>query len=308
MEVSKHTRLIKQKALELGFDSCGFAKAEKLTKDEAFLQKWLDKGLHAAMDYMQNHFDKRVDPTILVPGAKSVVSVILNYFPEKQQNAQAPKLAKYAYGEDYHFIIREKLNQLLAFINEKVSSCNGRGFTDSAPVLDRAWAAKAGLGWIGKNTNLIVPQKGSFYFIGELIIDLDLVYDVPIKDMCGSCTKCIQACPTNAIVVPYLLDSKRCISFQTIENKADIPKQFKGKFQNWVFGCDICQDVCPWNKFSEPSKEESFSPSKSLLELTADEWYKLDEETFKKMFRKSPLKRTKYSGIRRNLSFLSEKE
>ncbi len=308
MDVNEHTSLIKQKALDLGFDFCGFAKAEKLSRDEAFLKKWLDKGLHAAMEYMENHFDKRIDPTLLVPGAKSVISVLLNYFPETQLNENVPQVAKYAYGEDYHFVIREKLNQLLTFINKEITPCNGRGFTDSAPVLDRAWAAKAGLGWIGKNTNLIVPQKGSFFFIGELIIDLELVYNSPIKDMCGSCTKCIQACPTNALIVPYLLDSNRCISFQTIENKTDIPQKLKGKFKNWIFGCDICQDVCPWNKFSEPTEEESFTPSKSLLELSTDDWHSMDEETFKKIFRKSPLKRTKYSGIKRNLEFIKDEK
>lgn len=304
MSIHKHTDLIRQKAKELGFEYCGFAKAEKLSKDEIFLKKWLDKGLYATMEYMANHFDKRTDPTILVPGAKSVISVLLNYFPEKHQNQDAPKIAKYAYGEDYHFVIREKLNELLTFIQEEMAPCTGRGFTDSAPVLERAWAAKAGLGWIGKNTNLIIPQKGSFYFIGELIIDLELVYDEPIKDMCGSCTKCIQACPTNALVVPYLLDSNRCISFQTIENKVEIPQKLKGKFHNWIFGCDICQDVCPWNKFSEAASEESFHPPGMLLELKFEDWDNMDEETFKKMFRKSPLKRTKYSGIKRNIEFI----
>lgn len=308
MNLKDQTKIIRNKALELGFDFCGFAKAEKLTKNEMFLRNWLDKGLHAAMSYMENHFDKRVDPTILEPGAKSIISVLLNYYPEQEQKEGAPLVAKYAYGKDYHFVIRDKLNELLNYINREITPCNGRGFTDSAPVLDRAWAAKAGLGWIGKNTNLIVPQKGSYYFIGELIIDKELEYDEPIKDFCGSCTKCIQACPTNALVVPYLLDSNRCISYQTIENKSEIPEKLKGKFENWIFGCDICQDVCPWNSKSEPTTVSEFNPKKTFLEMTAEEWNQMDEDSFKELFRKSPLKRTKYAGIRRNLDFIKNQD
>lgn len=304
--IVENTERIKQKALELGFDSCGFAKAEMLPKQERFLRNWLDKGLHASMQYMENHFEKRIDPTVLISGAKTVISVLLNYFPQQVQNENAPRIAKYAYGEDYHYVIRDKLNELLDYINKEIIPCNGRGFTDSAPVLDRAWAAKAGLGWIGKNTNLIVPQKGSFFFIGELIVDIELKYDEPVKDMCGSCTKCIQACPTNALVVPYLLDSNRCISFQTIENKEDIPDKFKGNFKNWVFGCDICQDVCPWNKKAEPTKEEAFNADKRLLKMTTEDWYNLNEETYREIFRKSAVKRTKYSGLKRNLDFIKD--
>lgn len=304
----ERTEIIRNKALELGFDFCGFAKAERLSKNEEFLRKWLDKGLHAAMQYMENNFEKRVDPRVLEPGAKSVVSVLLNYFPKHKQNEETPQVAKYAYGLDYHFVIREKLNALLDYINNEIAPCNGRGFTDSAPLLDRAWAAKAGLGWIGKNTNLIVPQKGSYFFIGELIVDIELEYDEPINDFCGSCTKCIQACPTNALVMPYLLDSKRCISYQTIENKSEIPEKLKGKFQNWIFGCDICQDVCPWNKKPEPTREPDFSPKKTFLEMTKEDWHNIDEDSFRELFRKSPLKRTKYSGIKRNLKFISEED
>ncbi len=302
MEKPEVTRLIKEQAHKLGFDGCGIAKVERLKKNEAFLKEWLQKGLHAAMRYMENHFDKRVDPSELVPGAKSVVSVILNYYPkEEQRDKKAPVVAKYAYGKDYHYVIKDKLKELFSYINSEISECSGRYFTDSAPVLDRAWAERAGLGWIGKNTNLIVPYKGSYFFIGELIVDLELEYDTPVKDMCGSCTKCISACPTNALVVPYLLDSNRCISYQTIENKEGIPESFKGKFEDRVFGCDICQDVCPWNRYAKPTKEEAFNPSELFLDLNRNDWYSLDEETFNTIFKKSPLKRAKFKGIKRNL-------
>lgn len=299
------TKQIKAKALELGFESCGISKARELTKEKLFLEKWLKNGLHASMSYMANHKEKRVNPQKLVPGAKSVISVLLNYMPVvKQKKNNAPKVAKYAYGKDYHFVLKEKLKALLNYINEELKPCSGRVFTDSAPVLERAWAEKAGLGWIGKNTNLIVPHKGSFFFIGELIIDLDLEYDEPISDLCGSCTKCVQACPTNALVVPYLLDSKRCISFQTIENKEEIPENLIGKFENWVFGCDICQDVCPWNRYAEPTKSTEFSPNPKFLELDAEGWRNMDRDTFNEIFRKSAVKRTKFTGIKRNLRFL----
>lgn len=307
MDKSELTRLIKQKSLELGFESCGISKAEKLSEKEAFLKNWLEKGLHATMHYMENHFDKRLDPTKLVPGSKSVISVLLNYFPDRiPSHSDAPVIAKYAYGKDYHFVIKDKLKELLEYINQELVPCDGRFFTDSAPVLDRAWAAKSGLGWIGKNTNLIVPQKGSFFFIGELITDLELVYDSPIKDMCGSCTKCLQACPTNALVVPYVLDSKRCISFQTIENRHEIPDNLKGKFQNRIFGCDICQDVCPWNKFARPHEVEEFTPQKGVLNLSRRDWEIMDKDQFNTLFKNSPLKRAKFDGLKRNLNFIND--
>jgi len=304
IEISKN---IKAKATALGFDGCGFAKAELLPHDKAFLQKWLDRGLHSAMQYMENNFDKRTDPRELVDGAKSVISVIYNYYPEEEQkDSEAPVISKYAYGTDYHFVLKDKLKELFNFIHETIQPITGRVFVDSAPVLDRAWAARSGLGWIGKNTNLIVPDLGSFVFIGELIIDLELEYDTPISDRCGSCTKCIQACPTNALVVPYLLDSNRCISNLTIENKGAIPEKFKGTFENRVYGCDICQDVCPWNKGHKPTKEKAFSPHPRLLEMNVEEWHQLDEETYREVFRKSAVKRAKYSGLKRNLDFLKE--
>ncbi len=309
MDKNEISGKIKSKAIELGFESCGISKAEKLSSHERFLKNWLTKGLHASMHYMANHFEKRLDPTKLESGTKSVISVLLNYYPERTQESKAlPKVAKYAYGKDYHYVIREKLKVLLGYINEELVPCSGRVFTDSAPVLDRAWAANSGLGWIGKNTNLIVPHKGSFFFIGEILIDKELEYDSPIPDMCGSCTKCISACPTNALVTPYLLDSNRCISYQTIENKEDIPTKYKGKFQNWAFGCDICQDVCPWNKFTEPTKKAEFTPHSKLLEMTRKEWQEMDEEKFRTIFKNSAVKRAKFKGLRRNIDFLDLSE
>jgi epoxyqueuosine reductase len=304
MEIQEITGKIKEKAIEIGFDACGIAEAKHLKEHETFLKSWLEKGLHAAMHYMENHFEKRVDPTQLVPGAKSVISVLLNYYPEKIQAGNVPVVAKYAYGNDYHFVLKDKLKQLLHFINSEIAPCNGRFFTDSAPVLDRAWAAEAGLGWIGKNTNLIVPHKGSFFFIGELIVDIELAYDTPIVDLCGSCTKCISACPTNALVVPYLLDSNRCISYHTIENKNEINPELKGKFQNRVFGCDICQDVCPWNRYSAPTWEKQFSADKKFLELTSEDWNSMDEGTFQGIFKESPVMRAGFNGIKKNLEFI----
>jgi epoxyqueuosine reductase len=305
MNVAEKSILIKEKALELGFDACGIAKAEALSNEKLVLRKWLDRGLHAGMHYMENYFDKRTDPTILVPGAQSVISVVLNYFPDVQQlDNEAPVLSKYAYGVDYHYVLKEKLKQLLILINAEIGKTTGRVFVDSAPVLDRTWAAKSGVGWIGKNTNLIVPEVGSFVFIGEIILDMELDYDTAIEDRCGSCTKCINACPTNALVVPYLLDSNRCISYLTIENKEAIPEKFKGKFENRVYGCDICQDVCPWNSKVKPTKETQFTPSKKLLELTHAEWQELDEPIYRELFKNSPVKRAKFAGLKRNIDFL----
>ena len=309
MDKKEISQKIKEKALVLGFESCGISKAEKLSSQENFLKNWLEKGLHASMQYMANHFQKRLDPTLLEPGTKSVISVLLNYCPQyKQDSADIPKIAKYAYGKDYHYVIRDKLKELLSYINNDLAPCSGRVFTDSAPILDRAWAAKSGLGWIGKNTNLIVPHKGSFFFIGEILIDVELDYDSPISDMCGSCTKCISACPTNALVAPYLLDSNRCISYQTIENKEDIPEKYNGKFQNWAFGCDICQDVCPWNRFASGTKEKEFTPHPDLLQMTKEDWEELKEEKFRTIFKDSAVKRTKFSGLRRNIDFLGLSE
>lgn len=303
--------LIKEKALDLGFTDCGISKAEFLDNDAQKLEEWLSKGMHGEMQYMENHFDKRVDPTKLVDGAKSIISVFINYFPkETQKDFEAPILSKYAYGEDYHFIVRKKLKQLYNFINDNIEPINGRYFVDSAPVLDRAWAKKAGLGWIGKNSMLISPKHGSYVFIGHVIIDIELDYNtIEINDFCGDCSRCIRACPTEAIVSPKIIDSRKCISYLTIEYRGEkIPGEFEDKFQNRVFGCDICQDVCPWNRKTKPTTVEEFAPSFSLLEMTKQAWYEMDEEKFKYSFKKSAVKRTKYKGIKRNLEFLSKNE
>ena len=300
-----YTLLIKSESKRLGFDYCGISKAEFLEEEAPRLENWLNKNMHGQMSYMQNYFDKRLDPRLLVPGAKSVISLLLNYFPaETQKDETAPKISKYAYGKDYHLVIKEKLNQLLEFIKENIGEVDGRVFVDSAPVMDKVWAKKSGLGWIGKNSNLINKNSGSFYFIAELIIDLELEEDGPIKDYCGTCTKCIDACPTEAIIAPYIVDGSKCISYFTIELKENIPAEVKGKMDNWVFGCDVCQDVCPWNSFSKPSKEEPFKPNNTLLEMTKRDWYELTEETFKRIFKDSAVKRTKYKGLLRNLNFI----
>jgi epoxyqueuosine reductase len=257
------------------------------------------------MKYMENWFDKRLDPTLLVPGAKSVVSLLYNYFPAQKQNPDAPKISKYAWGEDYHEVIREKLNGLLSTLKEKIGEVNGRAFVDSAPVLDKVWAKRSGLGWIGKNSNLINRENGSFFFIAELIIDLKLEPDGPIKDYCGTCTRCIDACPTEAIIEPYVVDGSKCISYLTIELKEEIPSEFRGRMENWAFGCDICQDVCPWNSFSMPHTEPRFNDDRGLLEMTGTEWKEMTEETFRKVFGKSAVKRTKFKGLRRNIDFIS---
>lgn len=300
----ERTIRIKEKASELGFMSCGVSKADFLEDEAPRLEKWLRNGGHGQMAYMENHFDKRLDPRLLVPGARSVVSLLFNYFPETEQNSDAPKVSKYAYGEDYHFLIKERLKDLLRWIGEEVGEVEGRCFVDSAPVLDKAWAAKSGLGWIGKNANLISKAKGSFFFVAELIIDLELEVDRPVMDHCGSCTACIDACPTDAIMAPYQVDGSKCISYFTIELKEAIPQEFENKFEDWVFGCDICQDVCPWNRFSAPTKEERFRPREAILDWTEKEWKEISEDVFKEAFRKSPLKRTGFSGIQRNLKFL----
>ena len=303
----KHTNIIKAEAKRLGFLSCGISKAEFLEEEAPRLEKWLTQNMHGEMRYMENHFDKRLDPTKLVDGAKSVISLLLNYYPDTvQANNDAPRISKYAYGTDYHFVIKDKLKQLLAFIDEEIGEVSGRAFVDSAPVLDKAWAARSGLGWMGKHTNLITQQVGSFYFIAELIVDLDLVYDAPTTDHCGTCTACIDACPTQAIVEPYVVDGSKCISYFTIELKDNIPSEFKGKFNDWMFGCDICQDVCPWNRFSKSHKEPLFNPHPELLTMTRLDWEELTQETFHKVFKKSAVKRTKFSGLKRNIGFLKE--
>ena len=303
---SKYSQFIKDEAKRLGFLSCGISKAEFLEVEAPRLEKWLKNNAHGEMQYMENHFDKRLDPTKLVEGSKSVISLLLNYYPQEEQTENSFKLSKYAYGTDYHFVIKDKLKQLLHFIQDEIGEVGGRAFVDSAPVLDKAWAAKSGLGWIGKHSNLLTQQVGSFYFIAELIIDLELDYDTPTTDHCGTCTACIDACPTQAITEPYVVDGSKCISYFTIELKENIPTDFKGQFDDWIFGCDVCQDVCPWNKFSKSHSEPLFNPHPELLEMTKKDWEEITEDTFNKVFQKSAVKRTKYSGLIRNIQFLKE--
>lgn len=299
---------IKAKAKDIGFLDCGISKAGFLKEERPRLLDWLQKDMHGKMKYMAGNSDKRLDPRLLVENAKSVISVLLNYFPaEKQSDPKAPVLSKYAYGIDYHFVMKDKLGELLKFIQTEIAPCEGRSFVDSAPVLDRAWAARSGLGWIGKNTNLISPEHGSFFFIGELIIDLELHPDDKIvRDHCGNCTRCIDACPTKALVAPSVLDARRCISYQTIENRGEIDAELKGKFENRVFGCDICQDVCPWNLKSEPHQEPAFALKQELAKLTKEEWNKMEKPLFNELFRNSAVKRTRFEGLKRNLRFLEE--
>jgi len=303
-----YSLLIKSEAKKLGFLFCGISKAEFLEEEAPRLEAWLKKGMHGEMGYMENHFDKRLDPRLLVDGAKSVISLGLNYFTDSvQSDPTGPKISMYAYGDDYHQVIKDKLKQLLEIINEKIGHLNGRAFVDSAPVLDKAWAKKAGLGWVGKNTNLISKKTGSFFFLAELIVDLELEYDIaPAADHCGTCTNCIDACPTEAIVAPYVVDGSRCISYLTIELKNEIPQEFKGKMDNWMFGCDICQVVCPWNKFSVLNNEPAFTPHPSLLDLNRKDWEDITEDVFQKVFKNSAVKRTKFSGLKRNISFLKQ--
>jgi epoxyqueuosine reductase len=302
-----YSELIKTEAKNLGFVFCGIAKAEFLEQEAPKLEAWLNKGMHGEMRYMENHFDKRLDPRLLVDGARSVISLGLNYYTDHiQADPNSPKISKYAYGEDYHLVIKDKLKQLLQTINEKIGEVGGRAFVDSAPVLDRAWAQKAGLGWIGKNTNLISKKTGSFFFLAELIIDLELEYDIePTADHCGTCTRCIDACPTDAIVGPYVVDGSRCISYLTIELKDEIPQEFKGKMDGWMFGCDICQDVCPWNKFSVLHNEPAFTPHPELLHLNSNDLKEITEDIFQKVFKNSAVKRTKFKGLKRNIDFLN---
>lgn len=299
-----YTQLIKTEAQRLGFLSCGISRAGFLEEEAPRLENWLNNQMHGQMSYMENHFDKRLNPTLLVDDAKSVISLLLNYYPSEVQNADSYQISKYAYGQDYHFVIKEKLKELLHFIQTEIGEVSGRAFVDSAPVLDKAWAAKSGLGWIGKNSNLLTKQVGSFYFIAELIVDLDLDYDSATTDHCGSCTACLDACPTDAIVAPYVVDGSKCISYFTIELKENIPTEMKGKFNDWAFGCDVCQDVCPWNKFSKPHKEPLFNPNPEILSFTKKDWEEITEETFREVFKNSAVKRTKLEGLRRNIQFI----
>jgi len=304
VNAQKNTELIKTEAKRLGFLSCGVSKAEFLEEEAPRLEKWLNQNMHGEMQYMENHFDKRLDPTKLVEDSKSVISLLLNYYPSEEQNPDSYKVSKYAYGMDYHFVIKDKLKSLLHFIQEEIGEVHGRAFVDSAPVLDKAWAAKSGLGWMGKHSNLLTQQVGSFYFIAELIVDLDLEYDTPVTDHCGTCTACIDACPTEAIVQPYVVDGSKCISYLTIELKNEIPSEFDGKLDEWMFGCDVCQDVCPWNRFSKSHSEPLFNPHLDLLSFTKKDWEEITEDVFKKIFKKSAVKRTKLSGLKRNVGFL----
>jgi len=301
--ISKNTTIIKQTAQKLGFDFCGISKSEFLADEAPRLEAWLKKGNHGEMSYMENHFDKRLDPSKLVYGAKSVVSLLYNYYPENDLAEEHPehlKLAKYAYGEDYHFVIKDRLKTFMSIIKEEIGDVEGRVFVDSAPVMERQWAAKSGLGWLGKNTLLINKGQGSYFFLAELIIDLELEPDGPIKDYCGTCTRCIDACPTDAIT-PYEVDANKCISYLTIELRDQIPDTFQGKMDNWVFGCDICQEVCPWNRFSKPHSEPNFHPKNELLELFNNNWQDLTEEVFRSVFKGSAVKRTKLEGLKRNI-------
>ena len=302
-----HTHLLRQEAQRLGFSFVGISQAVQMDEEARRLEQWLNQNKHGQMHYMANHFEKRTDPRKLVEGARSVVSLMYNYYtPAQQTDPSAPKISRYAYGQDYHFVIKHKLKTLLAFLQEEVGEVNGRCFVDSAPVLERDWARRSGIGWMGKNTMLIHPKAGSYFFLAELIIDLDFVYDDPIKDYCGTCTRCIDACPTEAISAEgYVVDGSKCISYFTIELREALPEEYKGKFENWMFGCDICQEVCPWNRFSNPHQEQAFDPHPDLLGMTQREWIDLSEEVFRKVFKKSAVKRTKYHGLKRNIDFLN---
>lgn len=302
----KYTKIIKQAAKNHGFDFCGIAKAEFLEEQAPRLENWLKHNMHGEMHYMEKYFDKRLDPRLLVNNAKSVISLLYNYYnPQKQSDPEAPKISMYAYGEDYHTVIKNKLKLLWQEITRQISDINARIFVDSAPVMDKVWAEKAGLGWIGKHTNLINKKQGSYFFIAEIICDIDLEYDKPVKDYCGTCTRCIDACPTDAIIKPYVVDGSKCISYFTIELKNEIlPAEYKGKFDNWMFGCDVCQEVCPWNRFSKQHNESKFLPSDKLLDMTKNEWKELTEDIFNELFKKSAVKRTKYKGLKRNIGFL----
>jgi epoxyqueuosine reductase len=307
INAQNHTDFIKQKARALGFSFCGISKAEFLKEEAPKVETWLKRGYQGKMSYLENYFDKRLDPTLLVPGAKSVISLLYNYFPKEDLTKEGElKIAKYAYGEDYHFVVKDKLKILLTEIQNEIGAIHGRAFVDSAPVMERAWAKKSGLGWIGKNSLLLNREMGSFFFLAELIVDLELDYDGPVKDYCGTCTACMDACPTDAISEPYVVDGSKCISYFTIELKEEIPSDVKGKFKDWIFGCDICQDVCPWNSFAKPNQEPRFAPAAEVSQMTRKEWMEITDEVFEKLFQKSPLKRTKISGLRRNIEFVKD--
>ncbi|HLS12648.1 MAG TPA: tRNA epoxyqueuosine(34) reductase QueG [Flavobacteriaceae bacterium] len=308
MNKEKYTAMIKNRAAELGFISCGISKAEFLEDEAPRLEEWLNNGYHAEMGYMENHFDKRLDPTKLVPGAKSVISLLYNYYPAEQQIDDTYKISKYAYGQDYHYVIKAKMRELFHYIEEEIGAIEGRYFVDSAPVLDKAWAARSGLGWIGKHTLMLSKQKGSFFFVSEIICDLELEYDSPTTDHCGTCTACIDACPTSAIIADRVVDANKCISYLTIELRDALPSYMDGQMQDWIFGCDICQDVCPWNRFSKAHQEPLFNPHPDLLSMNKEDWVSLDEDRFQELFRKSAVKRTKYSGLTRNIDFVSKSE
>ncbi|MCS6823396.1 MAG: tRNA epoxyqueuosine(34) reductase QueG [Cytophagaceae bacterium] len=302
-QIERHTQFIKLKAKELGFDYCGIAKAEFLEDDARRLEKWLRQGMHATMSWMENHFDKRTDPRKLVEGAKSVVSLMLNYYPQQPLNLPF-KISKYAYGKDYHKVIKDKLKMFINALQEQVGQLQVRAFTDSGPVLEKAWAARAGIGWIGKHSNLINKKSGSFYFLAELILDIELIYDNPIGDFCGTCTRCIDACPTQAIVQPFIVDSNKCISYLTIELKENIPSSFQNQMQGWAFGCDVCQDVCPWNRFSIPHNETQFNPNPKLSSIEKEQWQDITEDLFKELFQHSAVKRAGYKKLKNTISYI----
>lgn len=307
MNEAANTRRVKDIARSLGFSFCGISQARFLEEEAPRLTEWLKRGYAGKMSYLENHFDKRLDPTLLVPGAKSVISLLFNYYPENQLNGEGNlKIAKYAYGKDYHFVIKDKLKEFIFRIREAIGQVEGRVFVDSAPVMERDWARRSGLGWIGKNSLLINKNRGSFFFLAELIIDLALEHDGPIKDYCGTCTACMDACPTEAIPAPYIVDGSRCISYFTIELKDELPSAMKGKFKDWIFGCDICQDVCPWNRFSQPHHEKAFTPDSDLQGFSRQDWIELTKDVFVKVFKDSPVKRTGYEGLVRNIRFVAE--
>lgn len=308
MNKQKYTAMIKNRAAELGFISCGISKAEFLEDEAPRFEAWLKNDYNAGMGYMENHFDKRLDPTKLVPGAKSVISLLYNYYPQEKQIDNTYKISKYAYGQDYHYVIRAKMRELFHYIEEEIGAIEGRYFVDSAPVLDKAWAARSGLGWIGKHTLMLTKQVGSFFFVSEIICDLELEYDGPTTDHCGTCTACIDACPTNAIVEERVVDANKCISYLTIEHRDALPVSLKNQFEDWIFGCDICQDVCPWNRFSKAHQEPLFHPHPELLSMNKEDWISLDEDRFQEIFRKSAVKRAKYIGLTRNIDFVSKSD
>jgi epoxyqueuosine reductase len=310
MNIQSHTDKIREEAYRLGFDFIGMAKAERMDEEARRLDAWLNKGFHGKMSYMENHFEKRIDPRQLVEGAKSVISLTYNYFTEeKQDDTETPKISQYAYGVDYHYVVKEKLKNLLNFIQAEIGEVNGRAFVDSAPVLERDWAKRSGVGWVGRNTLLINPKQGSFFFLAELILDLDLVYDNPIKDYCGTCRKCIDACPTEAISPEgYFMDGSKCISYLTIELREALPTEYQNKMDNWMYGCDVCQDVCPWNRFSKRHNEPQFEPHPDLLTMKKKDWEEITEDVFKEIFKKSAVKRTKFEGLKRNIKFLNQNQ